>query len=173
MFFELIATFVAGIAAAGLVMLINRTVGGRLPRWFAPVAAGAAMFVATIANEYGWYSRTSDALPEGVTVVQTVENKSFYRPWTYVWPFVERFVSVDTATIRTHPAQSGVKMADIYLFGRWSAVNKLPVLVNCPENKRAALADGISFEDNGTVNGADWVEVPESDPIVFSVCGEK
>ena len=35
MFVELIAAFVAGIAAAGVVMLVNRLLGGRLPRWFA------------------------------------------------------------------------------------------------------------------------------------------
>ena len=38
MFLELIAVIFAGIAAAGVVMLLNRTLKGRLPRWMAPVA---------------------------------------------------------------------------------------------------------------------------------------
>ncbi|MES0811396.1 hypothetical protein ABLO27_18055 [Roseibium sp. SCPC15] len=171
MFVELIATFVAGIAAAGAVMLVNRVLRGRLPRWFAPVAAGAAMILVTISNEYGWYSRTSGALPEDVVVAQTVESKAFYRPWTYVWPFVERFVAVDTATVRSHPNQPGIKLAEIYFFGRWSAVNKLPVLADCPGNRRAALADGIRFENDGAVDGAEWIAVSAGDPLVSTICG--
>ncbi len=172
MFLELVATLVAGIAGAGLVMLVNKALGGRLPRWFAPVAAGAAMILTTISSEYGWYSRTTNALPEDVVVAETVESKTFYRPWTYVWPFIERFVAVDKATIRTHPEQPGVKLAEVYFFGRWSPVNKLPVLADCPGSKRAALIDGITFEDGGTVKGADWIGVPEGDPIVTTICGE-
>ncbi|MEP3049548.1 MAG: hypothetical protein ABJL55_16985 [Roseibium sp.] len=173
MFLELIATFVAGVAAAGLVMLVNKTLGGRLPRWFAPVAAGAAMILTTISNEYGWYGRTKDALPDGIVIAQTVESRAFYRPWTYVWPFVERFVAVDTATARSHADQTGIKLADVYFFGRWSTVNKLPVLADCPGSRRAALADGISFESDGIINGADWIDVPKGDPIVSVMCGDQ
>ena len=50
MFLELIATVFAGLAMAGVVMLVNRTSGGRLPRWTAPVAAGLAMITATVSN---------------------------------------------------------------------------------------------------------------------------
>lgn len=170
MFVELIGTLVAGVAGAGLVMLINRALGGRLPRWFAPVAAGAAMLATTISNEYGWYDRTKESLPEGVVVAQTVESTAIYRPWTYVKPFVERFVAVDVASIQTHPDQPGVKLADTYFFGRWAPVNKLPVLTDCVAGRRAALADGITFESSGAVFGADWITVPKTDPIVSTVC---
>ncbi|MBN9673476.1 hypothetical protein [Roseibium aggregatum] len=172
MFVELIATFIAGIAAAGLVMLVNRTLGGRLPRWFAPVAAGATMIAATIYNEYGWYDRTREALPEGVVVAQTAESKALYRPWTYLVPFVERFVAVDTATLREHSGQPGLKLAEVYFFGRWSAVNKLPVLADCAGLRRAALADAITFEDDGSVDGVAWVNVSADDPVLSTICGE-
>ncbi|MBO6757245.1 MAG: hypothetical protein JJ902_13020 [Roseibium sp.] len=171
MFVELIATFVAGLAAAGLVMLVNKVLGGRLPRWFTPVGAGAAMILTTIANEYGWYPRTKNTLPDEVVVAETVENTAFYRPWTYIWPFVERFAAIDTATIQTHPGQPGVKLADVYFFGRWSPVNKLPVLADCPGQRRAALADAVTFQKDGTVNGADWIKVSADDPIVSTICG--
>lgn len=172
MFVELIATFVAGIAAAGAVMLVNRILKGRLPRWFTPVAAGFAMIVATISNEYGWFSRTKEALPDGVVVAQIVENTAFYRPWTFVWPFVERFVAVDTATAQTHSNQPGMRLADVYFFGRWAPVNKLPVLADCPGSRRAALSDAITFQDDGVVSGAKWVTVAKDDPIVTTICGE-
>lgn len=171
MFVELIATFVAGVAGAGLVMLVNRVFKGRLPRWLTPVVAGAAMLLTTISNEYGWYARTKQSLPKGIVVAHTVENRAVYRPWTYVKPFVERFVAVDTATVRTHPGQPGVRLADTYYFGRWSPVNKLAVLTDCTAGRRAALADGISFEGGGTVSGVNWVVVSSADPIVSMVCG--
>lgn len=171
MFVELIAAFVAAIAAAGVVMLVNRLLGGRLPRWFAPVAAGAAMIVTTIANEYGWFSRTKEALPEGIVIAQTIENRAFYRPWTYVQPFVERFVAVDVGTIRTHPDRPGERLGETYFFGRWSPVNKLTVLADCAGSRRAALADAVVFEQGGAVSGADWIHVPKDDPIVSTICG--
>lgn len=171
MFVELIAAFVAGIAAAGVVMLVNRVLDGRLPRWFAPVAAGLAMIATTISNEYGWFSRTKETLPDGIVIAQTIENKALYRPWTYVKPFVERFVAVDVKTIRTHPERPDERLGETYFFGRWAPVNKLTVLADCARNRRAALADAISFEEGGAVSGADWIHVPADDPIVSTICG--
>lgn len=171
MFVELIAAFVAGVAAAGLVLLLNRVVGGRLPRWLAPVAAGLAMIVTTISSEYGWYSRTRDALPDGFVVAQTVENRTFYRPWTYVQPFVDRFAAVDRETLRSHPQRPQERLAETYFFGRWAPVNKLTVLADCAGHRRAALADAVSFEADGTVAGADWVPVAEEDPLLSAICG--
>ncbi|GHB45675.1 hypothetical protein GCM10007094_38900 [Pseudovibrio japonicus] len=171
MFLELIATFVAGIAGAGLVMLINHVLGGRLPRWFAPVAAGLAMLLTTISSEYSWFERTKDTLPDGVIVAQTVESKAFYRPWTYLYPITERFVAIDTATIQRHPDQPDMRLANAYFFGRWAPVNRLPVLTDCQTSRRAALTDGITFEDGGTISGAQWVTASEGDQIITTICG--
>ena len=107
MFLELIATFIAGFAGAGAVMLINRILGGRLPRWLTPVAAGGAMLAATIANEYGWYECTVETMPEGMEVATAVEERAFYRPWTYLVPYTSRFIAVDTASVRTNDALPG------------------------------------------------------------------
>ena len=60
MFVELIATIVAGIACAGLVMPLNISTGRRLPKWMMPVAAGLGMIGMTISNEYTWYARTAE-----------------------------------------------------------------------------------------------------------------
>lgn len=170
MFLELIATFVAGFAGAGVILLLNKVLGGRLPRWLMPVAAGAAMLFATISSEYSWYPRTQASLPEGLEIVETVDGKAFYRPWTYLWPFTERFVAVDVATVRSHSDQPGKRLGDIYLFGRWSPVHKIPVLADCQEMRRAALTDAISFNADGTVSGAEWNSVDGGDVIVAAMC---
>ena len=86
-------------------MLVNKATGGRLPRWLAPVAAGLGMIAATITSEYGWFTRTSQTLPEGMTIAQTVEKRAFYQPWTYVTPYIDRFVAVDVGTMQRRDDQ--------------------------------------------------------------------
>lgn len=171
MFLELIATIIAGIAAAGIVMIANKMLGGRLPKWLMPVGAGAAMIAMTISNEYGWFPRTKAALPEGLIVVEKVESKALYRPWTYLHPYVERFAALDATSVKTHKSRPGQKLADIYYFGRWAPVHKLPVLSDCAGARRAALTDGISFGSDGQIEGVAWVKVDASDPTLAAICG--
>ena len=170
MFLELIATVFAGIAMAGVVMLFNKLTGGRLPSWLTPVAAGLAMIGSTIASEYGWYGRTTGTLPDGMVIAQTVENQSFYRPWTYVSPYVDRFVAVDETSLRQNPNVPGQRIADLYFFGRWAPVSKVPVLMDCTGARRASLADGVTFDDSGAVSDARWITVPGDDPVLKAVC---
>ncbi|KPA23371.1 hypothetical protein shim_04380 [Shimia sp. SK013] len=170
MFLELVATFIAGIAGAGLMLLITRLTGNRLPRWLVPLAAGGAMLTATIASEYGWYGRTAEAMPEGFEVVQTVENKALYRPWTYVAPYIERFVALDTASVQTNTALPEQRLANAYFYGRWAPLNRLIVLGDCALNRRAAITDTIDFSATGAIEGADWVTVPADDPLLTALC---
>lgn len=170
MFLELIGTIFAGFAIAGLVMGLNRLTGGHLPKWSAPVAAGLGMIAVTIISEYSWYDRTRDALPDGLTVVQEVESRALYRPWTYAVPYVDRFAAVDTASLRTNAQVPDQRLIDMYFFGRWAPVSKMPIAVNCAEHSRASLADGAEFSDDGRLVGADWVPVGEDDPVVSATC---
>lgn len=170
MFLELVATFVAGIACAGIAMVLNRLFGGRLPRWLTPVAAGLGMLAVTVSNEYTWYDRTSGQLPEGLAVALTVEEDSWIRPWTKIWPYTKRFIAVDQDSIRTHDAKPGQRMADLYFFGRWSPVNRAPVVFDCETMRSALLIDGADFGPDGTLNGADWQSVPPDDVVLATTC---
>lgn len=170
MFLELIATVFAGLATFGLISVIARFGGGRLPRWLAPVGAGVAMIAVTITSEYGWFSRTSASLPEGVVIAQSIEKRAFYQPWTYVTPYVDRFVAVDVGTLQSHPAQPGQHIAQLYFFGRWAPVNSFPMLVDCPGGRRASLADGAAFDDQGVAGDAQWFNAGPSDPLIKTVC---
>ncbi len=170
MFLELIGTIFAGFAVAGIVMILNKVTGGRLPRWAAPVGAGLGMIGVSITSEYSWYDRTREALPEGLTVVQKVENQAFYRPWTYAVPFVDRFAAVDTVSVRTNDKVPEQRLIDLYFFGRWAPVSKMPIAVDCSGNRRANLADGAEFADDGSVLNADWVQVDAKDPVIEATC---
>ena len=171
MFIELIATIFAGIGAAGLVMVLNLVTGKRLPRWLMPVAAGAGMIGMTISNEYTWFGRTADRLPDGVEIAMTIDEQSWLRPWTQVAPYTKRFVAVDMANLRRNDAQPDQRLVDLYFFGRWSPVNQTPMLIDCTGARSAILIDGASFAADGSVSDADWQTMPGDDPILTMVCG--
>ncbi|MEL6550280.1 MAG: hypothetical protein AAFQ54_08530 [Pseudomonadota bacterium] len=170
MFIELIATIFAGIACAGIAMVLNILTGKRLPRWIMPVAAGAGMLGMTISNEYTWYERTAAQLPEGVSVAQTVEEQSWIRPWTQIWPYTKRFVAVDVGTRRTNENLPDQALADLYFFGRWSPVNQAPMLFDCAAGRSALLIDGATFSDTGEITDATWQDLPAGDPILNLAC---
>ncbi|WGW02387.1 hypothetical protein [Tropicibacter oceani] len=165
MFLELIAVFVAGFAGAGIMLMLSKGTGGRLPRWIVPVAAGLAMLAAAISNEYSWYGRTASSLPEGLVVAQTVENRAFWRPWTYVVPMTDRFVAVDKVNIQTNANDDRLFLTSLYFFGRWRPVKSVEVMIDCAGGRRA----DPTFGDGSPPV---WRDVGADDPIVFSVCGK-
>lgn len=167
MFLELIATIFAGVAMAGVLLLVVKASGGRLPRWIAPAGAGLAMIGVTIASEYSWYSRTAEALPDQIEIVQQVENRALWRPWTYVAPLVTRFAAYDTASVLTNPELPGYLWAETYLFGRWSATIQVPVMADCTGQRRAALEPGTVPD---AVDHLDWVPVGADDPLLIALC---
>lgn len=170
MFLELIATFVAGFAAAGVVLLLNVLSGRRLPKWAMPVGAGLAMIGVTIWSEYQWYDRTVAALPEGIEIAEAHEARQLYRPWSYLAPITNRFLAVDVATMRSHEANPDQRIADIYAMGRWRAVSKVAVLVDCASQRRAPIVEGTTLAADGTVSGAQWMQVNGTDPILTTAC---
>lgn len=170
MFLELIATFVIGFGAAGLILMINALTGRRLPKALLPIGAGAAMIGFTIWSEYAWYPRTAEQLPDGIEIVSVNESQAFYRPWTYISPFIDRFAAVDLETAKTNPDAPGQVLVMQYIMGRWAPGARFPVVVDCAESRRAVLADGMEFDDAGAVVNADWVSVEADDPVLEAVC---
>ena len=172
MFVELIATIFAGIACAGLAMFLNLLTGKRLPKWVTPVAAGVGMILVTISNEYTWFGRTTADLPEGLEIALTVEEQSWLRPWTQIRPYPKRFAAVDTGTARTNDNAPDQVLADLYFFGRWSPVNRAPMLFDCTGNRFALLIDGAEFDAAGNIANATWQAMPPDDPILTTACGK-
>ncbi|UZD91346.1 hypothetical protein [Cognatishimia activa] len=170
MFIELIATIFAGIACAGVAMVLNILTGRRLPKWVMPIAAGAGMIGMTISNEYTWFDRTAERLPEGVEIATMIHEESWIRPWTKVLPYTKRFVAVDIATLRKNENLPAQRLADLYFFGRWSPVSQAPMLFDCQKSRSALLIDGAEFGADGTVTNADWQAMEAEDPILTMVC---
>lgn len=161
MFLELLAVIFAGFAGAGAMLLLTRVT--RLPKWLVPVGAGVAMLAATISSEYSWYARTSDNLPEGLTVAQSVTSSAPWRPWTYVVPMTDRFVAVETGRLRPNMETPQTFLTKLYFFGRWKPVTIVDIMIDCDAGRRADPALG----DNSPPV---WREVGADDPIVKTVC---
>lgn len=172
MFFELIAAMVAGLTAAGVVLVLNRISRGMLPRWAMPAAAGAAMIGFSIFMEYSWFDRTTAEFPESVEVAFTHEARAAWRPWTYLWPLVDRFSAIDRASIRTHEAAPEQRMANLLLFARWAGPKVVPVVYDCAAAQMAPLLDTVEYDERGAVASADWAPVPPDDPSFSIVCKE-
>jgi hypothetical protein len=172
MLFELIATVTAAVGVAGVAVLLRWLTGGRLGRWIVPVSAGAAMLAVTIANEYTWYERTRDGLPEGVEVASTSQVQVFYRPWTYLFPYVDRFAAVDRASIRTHPDRPARRIVKLLFYGRWSQPRQMTVVVDCKRQLRAPLTAGARFGPDGGIANVDWRKVAANDPVQRTSCAE-
>lgn len=151
-------------------MLLIRVSGRRLPRWLTPVLAGAGMIAVTISNEYTWFDRTSDQLPDGLEIAVTVEEQSWYRPWTQIWPYTKRFIAVDLGTARSHENQPAQTMVDLYFFGRWSPVNQAPMLFDCAGQRSALLIDGADFASDGSVRDPNWQRMTTDDAIFAMAC---
>lgn len=171
MLIELFAAVSAAVAAAGLVLLIGRLgrMTGRwtLPKWAMPAAAGAAMFGFAIWNEYSWFPRTRAALSADLVVASAPADRMAYRPWTYIFPLVTRFVAVDRSAA---VAGAEVFATNAYVVTRWGRTRQVPIAFDCARMTRADLAAGARLAADGTLTGAEWLPPDAEDPLVRAAC---
>lgn len=172
MFLELIATVLAGVAAGGVVMVLNRLTGRRLPGWLMPVVAGAAMLFVTIRMEYTWFERMTADFPEDAVITELHESSAFWRPWTYAAPLVDRFAVLEKSAVRTNEAVPHQRMFDMIFFGRWQKVQVVPMVVDCDTSRGAPMLDDVTFDEAGAVDTAPWAPIPEGDLTYATVCKE-
>ncbi|MBX9466906.1 hypothetical protein FVA81_12140 [Rhizobium sp. WL3] len=170
MLFELIAAVVAGVALAGVAMLLRWLSRGLLPKWIVPVFAGLGMLSYSIWSEYSWFDRMNLALP-GIAVSWKNEETAFWRPWSYIEPVTTRFTAVDLKTVQRNPAQPGLVIVDILLAARWQPVTPVKVVYDCQNTRRADLHDAsISIADDGSLVGAEWINVGADDAALKIAC---
>ena len=172
MYVDIITIIAAGFAAAGIVMILNRLIGGRLPRWAIPAGAGAGMILMSLTNEYRWYPRTLELLPAGFEVISTADHSAAYSPWTYVVPYVDRFVAVDLDGVQRNEGQPDLRLSRVIFFTRWEPVRVLPVVFDCAQGRSALLDAEKVFNDDGTVRVARWDQTGQNDPPTALVCKE-
>lgn len=100
MIWNLIATLVAGLGAAGIALMLRSLSRKKLPKWIVPVFAGLGMLGYQIYTEYTWYEFKRGQLPAGAEVVDVSSDSMIWRPWTYLKPMVVGFTVIDADSVR-------------------------------------------------------------------------
>ena len=167
MFWTFVATIVCGLGAAGIAMGIRAATAKRAPRWIIPVFAGAGMLGYLVYGEYSWYDHKRSLLPEEAVVVATEQEKIFFRPWTFVFPYVTAFSTVDTSDFRRDTSDDDIVRFTLYRFEQTvtDAVSHRAHLIHCQSRELVPLgSDGVPRVDNMKLLTA-------NDPLYRTVCG--
>lgn len=172
MYVDIITIITAGFAAAGVALILNRLTGRRLPRWIVPATAGAGMLLMSLTNEYRWYPRTADLLPDGFEVISTVEYSAPFSPWTYAVPYVNRFAAVDVAGTQRNANQPDLRLTNVIFFTRWQPMQTRSVVFDCAQGRSALLDGDLTFNDDGSVRVSRWDQTGLDDPATARVCQE-
>lgn len=170
MLWELIATLVAGLGAAGIALAIRFISRKKAPRWLIPVFAGLGMLSFQVQSEYNWYSHQAGLLPEGLEVVRTVEQQTFWRPWSYLYPQTLRFIAADIANAAPNQRNEAIWLVDLYFFERRLSAKKMVQVVHCQQHARADFTTQLAIPAPGEAISADWYQLEQNDPLLLALC---
>lgn len=170
MLLDFIAMIAAGAGLAGVILLLRKLSGGRLPKWTLPAAIGLGMLSFSVWNEYSWYDRTAGALPASVVVLSAPPTKQALRPWTYLFPVHHRFLAYDGGSTQTSVDNPAIRQGQVAVVERWQATQWVPIAVDCAKGLQAYMAAGASIAPDGTLTGADWTPAEVSDSLQTTAC---
>lgn len=173
MLWELIATVCAGLAGAGIALFIRKLSFKKAPKWLVPTLAGVGMIAFQIQSEYSWYSHQASLLPEGVVVVKTVEEEAPWRPWSMLYPQTTRFIAADIKNAAQNQANHDVYLVDLYFFERRLAAKRVTQVVHCSAGARTNFTNQLQLPTGSQVNKKEWVSLPDNDPLLKAVCGQR
>jgi len=144
MIWHLIATFSAGLGAAGIAFLLRSISRQALPKWIIPAFAGIGMLGYQIYFEYNWFDHQSSRQPAGTVVTSSYKGEVFWRPWTYFYPVTTVFTVVDTNNLKVLDAD-GLTLVEFieYRFEKKyiDVVTHQSYVLNCTEAQIIAISD--------------------------------
>lgn len=143
MFWELIATFIAGLGVAGIILSI-RAIFKKTPKWLVPAGAGLGMIGFGAYSEYEWYQHTTARLPAEVTVVTTYSEPAFYQPWSYFHAPIRRFIALDKNSVKDSEIPN-IKQAQLYFMERRMPAQHLPILIDCANGLQSEFGNVKNF----------------------------
>ena len=168
MIWHLIAAVFAGLAAAGIGLILRTLSGKRLPTWIVPVFGGLGMLGYQIHVEYTWFEHKQAQLPDTATVISSDTGTAVWRPWTFAIPMTTKFSVVDSENIRLIE-QNDAQLAEfiLYQFERHytDIVLTQPYLLNCDNRELVPLNQASRepiLEEIRTLR--------ETSPLLNSVC---
>lgn len=117
-------------------------------------------------GEYTWYDHKLSQLPEEAIVVDTENEGILWRPWTFVFPYVTAFSTVDVKSISQDTGNPDIVRFTLYRFEQKlaDAVSHRIHIMNCNTRELVPLgSDGTPRVDNMKVLAPD-------DPLAQTVC---
>ncbi len=170
MLLDFIATLAAGGGLVGLVIVARHLTKGRVPKWALPASIGLGMLLFSIWNEYTWYNRTTEALPEQVVILSSPADKVPYRPWTYLFPVTTRFAALDGIGMVKSIENSSFRRAEVLVVRRWMSTTRVPLAFDCDGGRRADLVEGATLAPDGTLTAGEWMDVGKEDELQRAAC---
>lgn len=170
MLFNLIGTITIGVAAAGIFLILNRLLKGALPRWLMPLCAGLSMFSFHVWNDYSWYARNTKGLPNTILIAKTYEESSPFKPWTFIVPRTDRFVSFDRTKVKPIAEGSKIVGVELILSSRFQDTSTALQLFDCAGNRQALFPKNLQLNADNTPKGVDWAPIPAGHKVLRSVC---
>lgn len=168
MFWHLIAAIVAGVAGAGIGLLLRSLTRKRLPKWIIPVCAGLGMLSYTIHYEYTWFKTTQARLPEGSLVVRSEEGEMLWRPWTMIYPMPLAYTVLDGANAQVQDTTQGrLGRFVLYRFEKQhltSVVKSASYQLICSERAMFRLNDA------GEAKVETLTELESDSPLYQAIC---
>nr|WP_111297968.1 hypothetical protein [Paracoccus saliphilus] len=155
---ELLGVVAVGVGMAALLYALlhaARKAGLTLAPWLLPAGIGLSMVAYSVWNDYAWYPRAVDRLPQGAEVLLVGRDSQPWAPWTYLAPVEVRFAALDPAQIVQE--SDGTRRVPIMLVERRGQTVLVPQDFDCAGG-RVRPARG------------DWTPAAEGDPAFAAVC---
>jgi hypothetical protein len=169
-FFNILGPIVLGIAVTGVLVFMKRVLRVPLPGWSVPMLAAASIILAHVYNEYSWYDRFAVELPENVEVIETLTTASWYEPWSYVKPRVNRFTAIDRNSVQYNPAHPELALGEIILVERYTPTARALQIADCGQDRVADLTAGTAFGEDGLPVGVVWFDRAADDAVLTALC---
>ncbi|MDR5897493.1 hypothetical protein QC823_00580 [Halomonas vilamensis] len=133
MIWHLIAAVFAGLAAAGIGLLLRTLSAKRLPKWIVPVFGGLGMLSYQVYTEYSWFDHKQAQLPDSAEIVSTQTSSAVWRPWTFAFPIIKEFTVIDRDSVRLSEGTPVLAEFMLYHFERYhtDVVTPQAYVLNC------------------------------------------
>ena len=171
MFWSLVTALFAGLAGAGIGLILRALSRKRLPKGIVPICAGLTMLASTVALEYQWADGVRSSMPQDLVIVSTREQQAWYQPWTMLRPWVRGVISYSPGENAETAPGSGILAVQLRIQERWQPQIVRPALVDCANTRWADLTADTQFTDTGQPIDTAWRETGPGDPVISAVCG--
>lgn len=171
MLFTLLGTFIAGIGAAGIAILVYKYILRRpRPKAAIPISAGVAMILLQIVLDYGWFMRATADFDKDVVVLRTSQGTSLLQPLSFIIPRTDRFLAIDKAKLRTNDALPGIKLGTLFQAEKEGPTTQILQVFDCIKARRADWSGTMPLSTEELTNKAKWFPLEASDPLYKAVC---